>query len=123
MKYLTIKVGRSLNQVTGEEWVKLDSEVSVDENESPYEVFKKVMNDSNQWLPNPHKTSYNVNEEMLPLYPLKTTKSSKEEQIEGFKQAISMTTSKSSLEKLFKKISDNTPELKDAYDEKMKEFS
>lgn len=43
-------------------------------------------------------------------------KSNKDEQIEGFKQAIAMTTNVAALEKLFKKLADNTSELKDAYE-------
>ena len=97
-------------------WERVGMEADLDDNEPMQEALSKLKTLVRQSL-TPARS-----EETLPLYPLKTTKSSKEEQIEGFKQALSMTTSKSSLEKLFKKISDNTPELKDAYDEKMKEF-
>jgi len=53
MKFLEIKVGKSINPNTGESWWKADARVSLEEGESPDEVFKKVRDRIDGWLPNP----------------------------------------------------------------------
>lgn len=53
MKFLEIKVGKSINPNTGESWWKADTRVSLEEGESPDEVFKQVRDRIDGWLPNP----------------------------------------------------------------------
>lgn len=116
MKYLTIKVGRSLNPITGEEWVKLDCEVSVGEGENPYDVFQKVMADNNQWLPNPHKSTYHADQETLPSYPMKIERTNESPEV-GMLNAINSCTDITVLE-TFKLLVTKNPQFKEAYDKK-----
>ncbi len=53
MKFLEIKVGKSINPNTGESWWKADTRVSLEEGETPDEVFKQVRDRIDGWLPNP----------------------------------------------------------------------
>lgn len=53
MKFLEIKVGKSINPNTGENWYKSDVLVSLEKDESPDEVFKQVRDRIDGWLPNP----------------------------------------------------------------------
>ena len=56
MKYLEISVGKSIDPNTGSEWWRGDAKVSIDESiETPEEVFKKVRDEINSWLPNPYQ--------------------------------------------------------------------
>ena len=60
MTYKDIKVGKSLNPSTGEDWWKVSTLVSLDEGENPDDIFKAVKERIEGWLPNPFERHISV---------------------------------------------------------------
>ena len=119
MKYLEISVGKSLNPLTGESWIKTDAKVSVGEDENPELVFQKVKSDIESWLGN----SYSNNDEMKGtiIKPVEEEipKSTKEQYLLDL---ISMSTTKVGLERFRNQITElNNEEVNRAFDKRMNE--
>jgi hypothetical protein len=53
MTFLEIKVGKSINPNTGEQWWKADAKVSLGDNENPETAFQELKKRIDGWLPNP----------------------------------------------------------------------
>ena len=119
MKFIQIKVGKSLNASTGEEWWKADATVSVGDDETAESVFDRVRNDIERWLPNPFKSS-ETNVQQAPNHNDKE-RETVDKRI-GMIEAINACTSLDVL-KTFALLSKSNPEHRAAYEKRFAELS